>query len=242
MVNGRKLTCQETEELLPEYALGVLDASEAADVARHVHACSQHTESLNRYEAVGDGLCLSVPMMDPPAKLKARLMAKVTPPARASRPVDRVARFGWAAAAIAAALAIAFGAWGLSLQRQINSQAAARNNLVALSTQPDAHMVALETEPAGGSAKGVIIYTASQAAVWAVGLPELEGDQVYQCWWLDGDGRRVSGGAFKAEGGIGVWLMPLPDDAENYHAIGITLEPNDHSTQPLGPKVMGGDF
>lgn len=236
------LSCEETEERLPEYTLGALEASEAVEVARHLRACPRHAASLNELEAVCDGLCLSVPMVDPPAKLKARLLARVTPAARAPRRIERAARFGWAVAAAAAALAVVFGAWGLSLQRQIDNQAAARNDLIRLSTRPDAQMVALKTEPAGGAAKGVIIYTASQAAVWAVGLPALEGEQVYQCWWIDAGGQRYSGGAFKAGSGVGVWLMPMPDHAESYRAIGITIEPNERSTQPLGPRVMGADF
>ena len=241
-MSNQSLSCEVTEEWLPEYALGVLEAGEAAEVARHLRACPRHAASLSELEAVCDGLSLSVPMVDPPAKLKARLLARVTPPVRAPRRTERRVRFGWAVAAVAAALAVVLGAWGLSLQRQIDNQAASRNDLIRLSTQPEAQMVALNTEPAGGAAKGVVIYTASQAAVWAVGLPALEGEQVYQCWWIDAGGQRYRGGAFKAGSGVGFWLMPMPDQTESYRAIGITIEPNERSAQPLGPRVMGADL
>jgi anti-sigma-K factor RskA len=241
-MDDRRLTCEETEELLPEYALDVLSAEETAAVVRHLHGCPQHAESLRGYEAACDGLCLGVPLVDPPARLKARVMAKVSPPARAPRRIEWRVRVAWAVAVIAAALAIVFGAWGLSLQGQIDRQAAGRNELVALSTQPDAHMVALETTAAGGTAKGVIIYTASQAAIWAVGLPALEDEQVYQCWWIDASGQRISGGTFRAGSGVGTWLLAMPDQPERFNSIGITIEPNATSTQPLGPKVMGADL
>ncbi len=241
-MDRRTLTCEETEELLPEFTLGVLEVGEAAAVTRHLQGCHRHADSLSGYDAVGEGLCLSVPPVYPPSQLKARLMARVSAPARVPRRDRRLARIGWAAAALAAMLAIVLGVWGLSLRRQIDDQVARREEFMRVVTQTDAHMVPLETTEAGGVAKGVIIYTDSQAAVWAVGLPVLQGDQVYQCWWISADNQRVSGGTFRPEGGVSIWLMLMPADTKNFRKIGITIEPNGGNPQPQGPKVMGADL
>ena len=103
-------------------------------------------------------------------------------------------------------------------------------------------MVTLETTEAGGSAKGVLIYTGDRAAIWAVGLPPLEGDQVYACWWIDAESRRVLSGTFRPESSVSTWVISMPEDAENYRRIGITLEPHGQITKPEGPRVLGGEF
>ena len=241
-VNDRRLTCEEIEEMLPEYVLGASSAGEAAAVAHHLRDCPQHAASLDGYQAVCDAVCASVPQTDPPAKLKARLMARIAAPARSLRPASRNARIAWALAALATAAAIVLGVWGLSLRQQIDRQAAVRQQFLAISTQPDAHMVALKTEAAGQSAKGVLIYSGAQAAIWAVGLPSLQGDQVYQCWWIDHNNRRVRGTSFRPEGGSAIWLVPMPGDEADFHAVGITLEPNDGNLEPQGPRVMSAEF
>lgn len=241
-MEGRTLNCEETEELLPGYVLGALSAGETARMAHHLVTCPNHAASLDQYQAVCDSLCASVPVVEPPAHLKTRLLTRVAARSGAPRRTDRIARLSWAVAALAAVLAIAFGAWGFTLQGRINDQAARRDQLSAIALRPDSRMVPLETAPTGGSAKGVLIYAGSQAAVWVVGLPPLEGEQVYQCWWIDTSNHRVSGGTFRPEGGVSTWLIPMPDDPQNYHAIGITLEPNAESVEPQGPRVLGGEF
>jgi len=233
------LTCEEIEDLLPAYVLGALSAGETAAVARHVQRCFDHVESLQAYAAVGDGLAASVPMAAPPAGLRARLLASVAKRSPAPRSNERRVRFAWAAVAAAAMMAIVLGAWGLSLQRQIDGRAVLQARFLELARQPGAHMVPLETAE-GIAAKGVLIYTDSEAAVWAVALPRLQGEQVFQCWWVDRNGARVSGGSFVAGEGPGFWFIPMPDNPEDLRQISITLEPDDNSTDPEGPPVLSG--
>jgi len=234
-------TCEEIEELLPAYVLGALSAEESAAVARHLAGCFGHAGSLSAYEAVGDALAAGVPMVNPPSQLRERLLRSVAAPPATPRRSRRRLVIGWAAAAALAVLVIASGAWALSLQRQIDNQAALRARLLALARQPDAHMVPLEAAE-GSLAKGVLIYTDSAAAVWAVALPPLEGAEVFQCWWIDKDGKRVSGGTFVAGEGPGTWFIEMPGNAEDFDRIGITLEPDGDSADPRGPHILSGDL
>jgi anti-sigma-K factor RskA len=241
-VDARALTCDEIEELLPEYALGVLSVNEAADVARHLGDCARHTASLDAYEAVCSALSAGVPLVDPPDRLRARLLARVARPPAAPRRVDRGSRISWAVTALAVALAIVFGVWGLSLQGRIDSQDTRQQRFIELATQPGAHMVLLDAAPVAGGAKAVLIYTGERAAVWAVGLPALEDDQVYQCWWLGDDGQPVNAGSFRPLNGVGVWFISMSDRPDDFHTLGVTLEPDGESDQPQGPRVLEGEF
>jgi len=236
------LSCDETEELLPEYALGALSAGEATGVAHHLHTCPRHTASLDQYEAVCAGLFASVPLVNPPPKLKAQLLAKVASPARAPHRAELRTRLAWAVAAFAAVLAIVFGIWGASLQRRIDDQATQRQELLAISARADARMALLETTEAGSLAKGVIIYGDTMAAIWTVGLPTLESDQVYQCWWIDSSNHLVRGGSFRPESAVGTWVIPMPPNAQTGHSLSITIESTGQDVEPKGPQVMRADL
>jgi len=237
-VDVRTLTCEELEELLPAYVLGALNPDETAAVARHMRGCGKHAESLDDYDAVVDGLSISVPQVDPPAHLRARLLASTATPRRVER---RRAWLGWAVAGLAVVVAIVSGVWAVSLQSEKDEQIASRARLVELAGRPDAIMVPLSA-PEGGASKGVLIYAGTDAAVWAVALPTLENNEVFECWWVGEDNDRVSGGAFRSVGGVGVWFIPAPMDAEEYHVLGITLEPKSGNSEPQGPQVLAGEF
>jgi len=241
-MEDQALNCDEIEERLPEYALGALSAGEMVEIAQHLADCRKHATSLDGYEAVCAGLCASVPIVDPPLLLKARLLERVTDRRAAPRRASRVARLSWAVAALAAALALALGAWGVSLQSEISRRSAELESFRALVTAAGTRMLPLETTADGGSAKGVLFLTGSQAAIWAVGLPKLKGDEVYECWWIDSADRPVSGGTFKAQGGATTWAIRAPDDAQNYHAFSMTLEPDAKDPGSQGPPVLTAEF
>ena len=67
-------THQEIIDLIPAYALGILEADEAAPVSDHLETCSACRGELAAYEAVTDTLTTAVPIVAPPADLKERLM------------------------------------------------------------------------------------------------------------------------------------------------------------------------
>lgn len=69
-------------------------------------------------------------------------------------------------------------------------------------------------------------------------LPKAEGEKVYQVWLLN-DGVRQNAGSFKPNNrGSGVLTFELQED-ETFDNIGITLEPDQNSLQPRGPKIIG---
>jgi anti-sigma factor RsiW len=235
-------SCEETEELLPEFVLGVLEADATARVVEHLAHCAMHVASLEAYQAVCDGLGANVPLVEPPARLKNRLLSSLSSRRSAPRRGVGWARLGWAVAALATALALVFGAWALSLQNTASRRASRAAEFQALVSQPDSRMVPLVTSPDGGTAKGVLILSSSQAGVWAVGLSALSGEQVYECWWVDSTGGWESGGMFRPEGDAAVWIIERPLDLQAYRSFQITREPDARDHAPQGPEVMEVEF
>lgn len=158
----RPLSCDEVRELAGAFVLGALDAAEDAAVRAHLagdHA-SEHPE-IGELGAVLPALLESVPVVEPPASLKGRVMAAAAadlaarggapaartaptttptaPPAPTPFPTaeQRAARRrtstgGWLLR-IAAVLAIAvLGGWNLLLQNQLNASQAYERNVAAV--------------------------------------------------------------------------------------------------------------
>ena len=65
--------------------------------------------------------------------------------------------------------------------------------------------------------------------------------QVYQVWFMDAAGRRISGGTFRtAPRPYGVYTVTVPANLPAYVRIGVTLEPAGGSPSPTGPQVLRG--
>ena len=146
----RELTCDEVRELAGAYVLGALDAVDEVAVRAHLASCSQAHEEIAELGAAIPALIETIPMVEPPAGLKARIMAAAaedlaargtpspspavgprtgpatTPPAFPSA-VERSARrarpsTGTWLVRIAAVLAIvALGGWNLLLQGDLSA-------------------------------------------------------------------------------------------------------------------------
>jgi anti-sigma-K factor RskA len=78
-VNGRDdvaaLTCDEVREMAGSFVLGALDPAELAAVRDHLATCDDPHEEIAELGGVLSALAESVPVVEPPAALKARIMA-----------------------------------------------------------------------------------------------------------------------------------------------------------------------
>jgi len=80
-----------------------------------------------------------------------------------------------------------------------------------------------------------------QLVVYVFDSPATQGTEAYQVW-LWNKGERRSAGTFKVDStGIGIMTLPLTDKSDPFDAIGVTLEPDNESTSPSGPKMFGSD-
>lgn len=240
---------EETQELLPAYALGALDREEADLVAAHLEACPDCREELAAFEGVVGRLSQAAPDKTPPAGLKSAVMARVQSAAHTpARPLAPATPRGegvswqpgaflqrtlpvWAALSAVLILALALGNILLWQQLQATRQQPNGMRTVALRG----------TEAAPRAAASIVIGTdGRQGALVVDDLPPLDTSRQYQLWLID-DGQRTSGGVFSVDDyGYGVIWVYSPRPLSEYSAFGVTVEPAGGSPGPTGVRVLGG--
>jgi hypothetical protein len=168
-MNDRPMTHDQAIELAAGYVLRALDPADEAAVREHLATCEEpHPE----YEELGGAvpaLLVDVPLVEPPAALRDRILdaaradlaARPRPlptaptsattvfPSTAEREMrrtTRTSRLDWALRIAAVIAVVALGAWGLSLQRQLDAarqfdQAVA--DVLDAAARPDAQAVVL---------------------------------------------------------------------------------------------------
>ena len=143
----RALTHDEAVDLAPSFVLDALDPEEMDAVREHLATCREPHEEMAELGGVVSALAVSVPLVEPPASLKERLMAAaaadlearqiaadstvleaaaapvpVTPERAVERPFQRrpVPLRAWALGIAAVIAVLALGGWNLSIQRQLD--------------------------------------------------------------------------------------------------------------------------
>jgi len=245
--------CQELEELYPAYALDALTYDERSRVAAHTARCPACAQRVDEYRAVGDALAWSLAPVEPPANLKARVLAATAP-----RPVatpDFFASFRLALTNLVRApmfagallvLMVGLAVWNWSLQNQLAAQvthelAEQREFLstVAYSEGTPRRMQATNVAP-HAVGRLYIAPELNTLALVVYDLPMLDAHRVYQLWLIDPQGERTSGGTFSVDHEGTGWLMVHPAQSlGEWQSVGITIEPRGGSPKPTGERVLG---
>jgi len=103
---ARELTHDEVVEMGGAFVLGALGAADAAAVRSHLSTCTEDHSEIAELGGVLPVLAESVPIVEPPAGLKARIMAAAAAEAAAEGPGAVAVAPGAAAPTVAAAPAI----------------------------------------------------------------------------------------------------------------------------------------
>ena len=124
------MTCHEVRELLAALSLDALDADERDAVEDHLATCQACASELRAHEETIAALALALPQIDPPARLKGRILAAATTDRATRRPAwrrrltaRRLSPLGLAAA-LALVIAVCAALWAASLQSQLVEQRA----------------------------------------------------------------------------------------------------------------------
>jgi len=241
------------------YALGALDADEAAAFEGHLESCASCRDEVRSFTEAASSLA-DVVATPAPDRLRTSVLAGISevrplPPVvpagpdpvttspdedddeLAARRRDRSSRSSrWLAVAAAVLAVIAVGAvWRtVALTAQVDSITASAADVSSVITAPDATTVTGSVST-GGRAAVVTSKQQGQAVLVADGLAPAPAGQTYQIWFLDSSGAATSAGFVPTGDHSAVLLQGDPSKAA---AVGVTLEPAGGSAQPTTKPVL----
>ena len=247
--------CASFRENIPAYALGALDADEAAALEAHLRTCDSCPTELADFRAISDALLMAIPPRRPPAALRQRLQARLPGASLSSRQKTRRLWSSWSfgqfALGMAIVLLVALNVFSLfqiqALQRQqakFARQIQTGQAAFAMLAYPDTKSL-----PINGSAPGIAgtllfdrDHNAAVLIVW--NLPAIAANQSYQIWLVDKQGDRTSAGLFRPEPGQPITSQTVfsTQALSGFSGLGVTVEPAGGSPQPTGARVLKVDF
>jgi anti-sigma-K factor RskA len=241
-----------TRDLLGAFALGAVDAEEAAAVRAHLATCAECQAEMAELWLAVDSLPNTIEPMEPPPALRDRIAASVSeaaspapapptlstasgpepvpavaPAPALSEPVRRPASF-WSRAtpwAAAAAILLLLSAGLLIWNLRLREQLAAT---------PVAETIALAPTDAAPGAGGEVTYLPRDNLfiLDVRDLPPLQPDQVYEVWLIGEEGP-VPAGVFDQP----TDQHAIVADRDRYETLAITAEPG-----PLGTAAPTGEI
>jgi anti-sigma-K factor RskA len=238
-------------ENIPAYALGALDAKDAAVLEAHLQTCASCREELVAYRTTSDNLLLSLPPREPSAALRRKIQKRL-PGAHAYEASARP-RLGWSFSRLAMGLAIVLlfvlNVFSLAQVRALRSQQAQlldqiQNGQMALVmlSYPHTQSFPIQANKVTGSL--LLDREYNNAVLILRGLPAIPENQTYQVWLIDPNGDRTSAGLVRPQTDIPFLSQPLsaPQDLVNFVGVGMTVEPAGGSDHPTGSQVFKIDF
>ena len=259
---------QKIEELFPFYALGAVTGDERQQVEAYIASDPEARTRLEEMIRTVSALPYASEPIEPPTALKRTLMDRVhadaqkrfTPPAQApgwsrfidfflSRPGQRIPQ---AVAVLSLFIALAMGAWGISMRNELarlqaetsllQKELADQRVVLAHLSSPDAQTFVISGTEHQPQAHGQLIADSQTGSAVLVvsGLEQLDPDRIYEFWLIEGE-TPIAAGLFEVnEEGEAILQVSQAVTPEAYDAIGVSIEPQAGSVQPTGDIVMLG--
>lgn len=223
------MPCTQVDELAAAYALGAVEAEEDRAISEHLATCDRPHDEARELIGAGAAFAVADPAVAPSPALRNRLMTTVdstpqehrapvvTPlpePAR-SRPWWRLQPLAAGFAAVALAVAIGLGAWGINLSAQLAER---EDALRAVANADAAYAVA------GSAGAGWVIESDEAAHFVAEDLAELPAGHIYELWLLDASGTPTAVGTLQDPDDLVV--VALEHDLGSAATFAVTVEPH----------------
>ena len=259
---------EKMEDLLTFYALDAVTDAERQQVEAYVAANPEARLRLDEMLSAASALAYASEPLDPPPALKRTLMDRVNadaekrfaPPAPIqtsvwSRFIESIppgagSLFPQAVTVFSLFIALAVGAWGLSLRNEMKSlqaqtallqeQVTQQQEALAVLASPNAQTFFVSgTDHQPDSHGHLIADSQTGSAVLVVaGLQQLEAGKTYEFWLIKGE-TPVAAGVFDvSEEGRAVLKVSHAVTPGSYDAVGVSVEPKGGSEQPTGAIVM----
>lgn len=254
-----ELTCDEVRELSGAFVLGALDDEEAAVVRSHLATCPDAHAEMTELAEVLPVLAASVPVIEPPAGLKSRLLeaaaaeprlgttalpaapVPATPvPLTELRPT--ASRREWAVRIAAVIAIVVLGGWNLLLQGQLrDSQAYEQQvaSVVAAAAQPGSLTVVMAAQT--GSANGLAAIDRAGRMTLAIrGLTPVSGGAVYEAWVVVPGTPPMPLGELAVTGSGTATMDGTGIPASPGVVVALTREPGPGAKTPTLPIISSG--
>ena len=221
--------CAQVDELAGAYALDAVEPDEERAISEHLATCDRPHDEARELIGAGGAMAVHEEVVLPNPALRERLMATVAatpqehrpaavmpmPERTPSRPWWRLQPLAAGIAAVALAVAIGLGAWGLNL----NAQLAEREDaLRAVANAEAAYAVA------GSAGSGWVIESEEVAHFVAEDLAELPAGHIYELWLLDAAGTPTAVGTMEDPDDLVV--VALEHDLGGAATFAVTVEPH----------------
>ena len=253
------MTDQEVIDNYELYALGLLDEQQRRDFEAHLEKHPHLAPGAAAMLGTVAALSASAPLVDPPARLRARLMARVAAPRPVvipkAEPPNRFTWWQWAPALAAAALAILLVRSGMNERSLRDEVSAARAELsaretalgttqkelaqlrraIALLQGPQTRLAKFGQGPIGNAfvnPQGGVVLLASN-------LPRLEAGRIFQMWLVPKKGAPISAGLFSADPtGQALYVREGAFDLSTIAAVAVSVEPEAGSAAPTTTPIV----
>lgn len=225
------MTCEEIRELLPAYALGLLDADENAAVEAHLLECREHDAELVDLRATGFALDLLSDDIEVSPGLAERVanIPTSSAPVTLGTPPTSKPRWWLAAAAVAALFAVFGGGW--LAHATFDDEA---------DSPPPAAVELRYTYALHGAGSELVRFSGIEGddtvTVIMSGLERLSDGQLYRLWAIrDGEWLPIGQCNTNAEGGwVGDFVFSLLPTDE----LVVTIEAPSADPQPRAEPIL----
>ncbi len=248
--------CSVIEDLIPEYAFGLTAHEETLLVEANLASCPDAAAQLADFQRLQEDMRGSVPQLEPPPGLEARLMAAIAKPAPAPAeppiaiappaPRRRKVQWAWVAAAAAALVLVVSNIYWITrvntLSQQKDQLAAAIQNpqnnafmLTSTDTLRWARLPGSEANTANASAFLMWNGESQIGLLYVRGFEDMAPGDTYTLVLTRGD-EKVDAGTFSVdEKGIGTLLFHITSPIDQYTWAHI-------SDQSTGEVVANGQL
>jgi anti-sigma-K factor RskA len=231
------MNCDEANDLLALDAVGCLEASDRAEMERHVSSCVDCRHLAAQYTDVASLLPAALEQVRPPARLRRNLMAQVyaesSPRSRqpwwqrliAAIPANRAIT---AVGAVAVVAALVFGIWGMPGRRSAPSVIS--------------YPVSGGTSQESVTGTLAVDTTRNQSVLTVQGLAPLPSTEVYEVWLIPAHGAPKGVAFLTPSPSVGGWTAVVGGSLAGYDSVAATSEPTGGSPGPTGAQVLIGQI
>jgi hypothetical protein len=254
---AESVMCEEIIELAAGVAVDAVDDADRERVEKHAAECPRCAAALREFREVAAVLGSAVPQVDPPTRLRSRVLLaaqRERPAAVVSvrRPWPRLRLSpAWGVAVASLLVSVASLLWVGRLQAEVGQlradaaterdRAARYDRVAVVLASPQLEMRTLTPAVQSVHSYGTVYLDPSSrmGMLTARGLPPIESGHVFQLWFVRGN-ERISGGLLWPDHyGNGYTLIQVPPDLKSFETIGVTEEPGQGSAWPTTPRIMG---